>query len=202
MLSIIEKKDSLRQDILQKRLKLSFEEIFELSAAIQKKFLGIGELKKARQLALYASFKNEVLTETILEHAVAHRKEVFFPRIVREKRGLMFLKVYGKEDLASGSYDIKEPVHGHRGIHQPKIAVPSSLDIMVVPGIAFDTNGNRLGYGKGYYDKALGSIKERCLIVALAFDFQILNTIPADAHDIKMDKIITESRVINIERGD
>ena len=201
MLSIIEKKDSLRNDILQKRLRLPFEEIFELSSTIQKKFLEIRELKGAKRLALYASFKNEVLTETILEYAVAHRQEVFFPRIVREKKGLTFLKVHGKEDLASGSYDIKEPVHSHRGIHQPEIAVSSSLDIIVVPGIAFDTNGNRLGYGKGYYDKVLGSIKETCLIVALAFDFQIVNTIPAEAHDIKMDKIITESRVIHNRKG-
>jgi len=201
VLSIIEKKDSLRKDILQKRLRLPFEEIFELSSTIQKKFLEIRELKGAKRLALYASFKNEVLTETILEYAVAHRKEVFFPRIVREKKGLMFLKVHDKEDLASGSYDIKEPVHSHRGIHQPEIAVSSSLDIIVVPGIAFDTNGNRLGYGKGYYDKVLGSIKETCLIVALAFDFQIVNTIPAEAHDIKMDKIITESRVIHNRKG-
>lgn len=201
MLSIIEKKDSLRKDILQKRLRLPFEEIFELSSTIQKKFLEIRELKGAKRLALYASFKNEVLTETILEYAVAHRQEVFFPRIVREKKGLMFLKVHDKEDLASGSYDIKEPVHSHRGIHQPEIAVSSSLDIIVVPGIAFDTNGNRLGYGKGYYDKVLGSIKETCLIVALAFDFQIVNTIPAEAHDIKMDKIITESRVIHNRKG-
>jgi len=191
----------LRNDILQKRLRLPFEEIFELSSIIQKKFLGIRELKGAKRLALYASFKNEVLTETILEYAVAHRQEVFFPRIVREKKGLMFLKVHDKEDLASGSYDIKEPVHSHRGIHQPEIAVSSSLDIIVVPGIAFDTNGNRLGYGKGYYDKVLGSIKETCLIVALAFDFQIVNTIPAEAHDIKMDKIITESRVIHNRKG-
>jgi len=201
VLSIIEKKDSLRKDILQKRLRLPFEEIFELSSTIQKKFLEIRELKGAKRLALYASFKNEVLTETILEYAVAHRQEVFFPRIVREKKGLMFLKVHDKEDLASGSYDIKEPVHSHRGIHQPEIAVSSSLDIIVVPGIAFDTNGNRLGYGKGYYDKVLGSIKETCLIVALAFDFQIVNTIPAEAHDIKMDKIITESRVIHNRKG-
>ena len=201
MLSIIEKKDSLRKDILQKRLRLPFEEIFELSSTIQKKFLEIRELKGAKRLALYASFKNEVLTETILEYAVAHRQEVFFPRIVREKKGLMFLKVHGKEDLASGSYDIKEPVHSHRGIYQPEIAALSSLDIVVVPGIAFDTNGNRLGYGKGYYDKVLGSIKETCLIVALAFDFQIVNTIPAEAHDIKMDKIITESRVIHNRKG-
>jgi len=191
----------LRNDILQKRLRLPFEEIFELSSTIQKKFLEIRELKGAKRLALYASFKNEVLTETILEYAVAHRQEVFFPRIVREKKGLMFLKVHDKEDLASGSYDIKEPVHSHRGIHQPEIAVSSSLDIIVVPGIAFDTNGNRLGYGKGYYDKVLGSIKETCLIVALAFDFQIVNTIPAEAHDIKMDKIITESRVIHNRKG-
>lgn len=209
VLPIVEKKDSLRKDILQKRLRLPFEEIFELSSIVQKKFLGIKELKKARRLAIYSSFRNEVLTETIFEYAVIHKKEVFFPRIIREKRELIFLRVHGKNDLVSGSYDIKEPAHTHRGAnpkHKPEIAVPSSLDIIVMPGIVFDKSGNRLGYGKGYYDKTLAAnklkretddIKEKCLLVGLAFNFQVVDIIPAEGHDIKMDRIITESRVIN-----
>ncbi|MBI5048171.1 MAG: 5-formyltetrahydrofolate cyclo-ligase [Deltaproteobacteria bacterium] len=197
VLSIVEKKDSLRSGILQKRFRLPFEEVFKLSTIIQKKFLaGIRELEHAKRLALYASFKNEVLTDSIFEYAVTHGKEVFFPRIVREKKKLMFLRVHGKEDMARGSYDIKEPVH-HRENHPDDRQAAAALDIIVVPGLAFDTNGNRLGYGRGYYDKALGSLKAKCLMVALAFDFQILDKIPAETHDVKMDRIITENRVIN-----
>lgn len=198
MLSIAEKKDSLRKDILQTRLRPPFEEIFKTSSIIQKRFLGLSELKSARRMALYASFRNEVLTDAIFEYALANGKEVFFPRVVRGKRGLMFLKVRGKEDFTQGSYKIHEPAHDR----ELDIAEPSSFDIVVMPGVAFDINGNRLGYGKGYYDKALGSINKGCLVTALAFDFQIVERVPAEAHDIKMDKIITESRVINIEGGD
>lgn len=197
MLSIAEKKKSLRRDILQQRLRLPFEEVFKLSSIIQKKFLELNELKDVRRLALYASFKNEVLADTILEYATSHGKEVFFPRVVRGKKGLIFLKVHGKKDLAPGSYEIEEPSHD-RGETAP---VPS-FDMIIVPGVAFDTNGNRLGYGKGYYDKALENAREGCLIAALAFDFQILDRIPAEAHDVKMAKIVTESRVLNIERGE
>lgn len=198
MLSIAEKKDSLRDDILQRRLRPPFEEIFKISSIIQKRFLGIRELRSAKKIALYASFRNEVLTDAIFEHALAHGKEVFFPRVVRGKKGLVFLKVRGKKDFTQGSYKIYEPAHD-LGL---ETAEPSSFDIIVMPGVAFDTNGNRLGYGKGYYDKALCSISKECLVAALAFDFQIAERVPAEAHDIKMDKIITESRVINIERGD
>ncbi|MBI5328310.1 MAG: 5-formyltetrahydrofolate cyclo-ligase [Deltaproteobacteria bacterium] len=201
MLSIVKRKDSLRSGILQRRLKLPFEEVLKLSAIIQERFLVCtGELEYAKRLSLYASFKNEVLTDNIFEYAIAHGKEVFFPRIVRGKKKLMFLRVHGKEDMAPGSYYIKEPVN-HRENH-PDDRPAAALDIIVVPGIAFDANGNRLGYGRGYYDKALSSLKAKCLMIALAFDFQILDKIPAETHDVKMDMIITENRVINTERGD
>lgn len=197
MLSIAEKKDSLRKNILQKRLRLPFEEVFEISSIVQKRFLGLKELESAKRLALYASFKNEVLTDAIFEYALAHGKEVFFPRVARGKRGLAFLRVHGKKDFTQSSYEIHEPAHD-RGLD---IAEPSSFDgIIIVPGVAFDRDGNRLGYGKGYYDKALDGINKECLVAALAFDFQIVDRIPAEAHDIKMDKIITESRAINTDR--
>lgn len=187
----------MRKDALQKRLRLPFEEVFKISSIVQKRFLGLKELESARRLALYASFKNEVLTDAIFEYALAHGKEVFFPRVVRGKKGLMFLRVHGKKDFTQGSYEIHEPAHD-RGLD---MAEPSSFDgIIIVPGVAFDRNGNRLGYGKGYYDKALDGINKECLVAALAFDFQIVDRIPAEAHDIKMHKIITESRAINTDR--
>ena len=196
VLTAKEKKGPLRNDILQKRLKLPFEEIFGLSSAIQKRFSLLTEFKHAKRMALYASFKNEVLTDDIIKQALADGKEVFFPRVIRDSRGsrgLVFLKINGKNDLVQGSYEIQEPAH-NKGT---EIGAISSFNIIVLPGIAFDKNGNRLGYGKGYYDRMLGGIKDRCLIVALAFDFQILDEIPAETHDMKMDRIITESRVIN-----
>jgi len=193
VLSIAEKKDSLRREVLQRRLRLPFEEVFKLSTQIQERFLDIRELHYAKQLALYASFKNEVLTDAIFGFALAHGKEVFFPRIVSGKKGLLFLKVHGRKDFSQGSYKIHEPAHDH----ELDIRAPSSFDIMVVPGVAFDTAGNRLGYGKGFYDRVLSSIKQNCLVAALAFDFQILDRIPAEVHDIKMARIITESRTIN-----
>ncbi len=184
-------------DVLQRRLRLPFEEVFKLSSLIQERFLGIRELQYARRLALYASFKNEVLTDAIFGYALAHGKEVFFPRIVRGKRGLVFLRVHGKKDFSQGSYKIHEPAHDR----ELDIRAPSSFDIMIVPGVAFDAAGNRLGYGKGYYDRVLGSVKQGCLVAALAFDFQILDRVPAEAHDIKIGRIITESRAINPAKG-
>lgn len=172
---------------------MPFEDIFEASSIIQKRFLSLSEWENASRLALYASFKNEVLTDNILESSLAHGKEVFFPRVVKEKKGLTFLKVHGKKDFTQGSYEIREPAHDR----PLETGTPSSFDIIVVPGIAFDMNGNRLGYGKGYYDRALGNIKKRGLIMALSFDFQIVDKVPVEKHDIKVDRIVTESRAIN-----
>lgn len=196
--STSERKESLRRDMLYKRLRLPFEEVLTLSSLVQKRFLAHPQVHAAHRLALYASFQNEVLTDLILEYAISHKKEVFFPRVIKGMKGLNFIKVKGKEDLSPGSYDIREPLHGS----EANIAAPSSFDIVVVPGIAFDVQGNRLGYGKGYYDKVLAEIKGRSFLAAIAYNMQIVKTLPEEGHDVKMDMIFTESMTLDIERSD
>jgi len=79
----------------------------------------------------------------------------------------------------------------------PKLFSADKIDLIIVPGIAFDKNGNRLGYGLGFYDRFLCSLKEVATIVALAYDFQVLDEIPNDHHDVPVDTIITESKIIS-----
>ncbi len=157
---------------------------------VQERFLGLKEFARAKRIALYVSFKNEVLTETIWEEALAGGKEVYFPRIVRGKRGLVFVQAGGKEDFTRGSYDISEPAG------DSVVGCISHLDMIVVPGVVFDRCGNRVGYGKGYYDRALGA--KRCLTVGLAFEFQLLDFMDSEPHDMKMNKIVTEGNVIDL----
>jgi 5-formyltetrahydrofolate cyclo-ligase len=100
------------------------------------------------------------------------------------------------EELAIGMYNIFEPAEQLR--RQPAKQVPvSQIDLAMVPGVAFDERGGRLGHGKGYYDKLLENARPDCPLVALAFECQIFPEIPVGEHDIYMDKVITERRVID-----
>lgn len=145
--------------------------------------------KRVRSIALYASFKNEVLTDEVLLDALERGKEVFYPKVIRGKGGLGFVRVNGKDELEVGSYDIPEP-RGKGFIEKPLVG------LVVVPGVVFDVMGNRLGYGKGYYDRTLALLVGSVQLVSLAFDFQVVEGIPTQPHDMRVDWVITEKRVI------
>lgn len=182
----------LRDNILERRIKIPFEDIFRISSIIQNRFLQLNSYKTCKNLALYASFKNEVITDDIMNHAVADKKNVYFPKIINRRQGLKFVRAAGKCDFEPGSYDIHEPVG------KCEIADIKDFDIVAVPGIAFDISGNRLGYGKGYYDRVLFDLKGHAVLVGLAFDFQVVESVPAEKHDVRMDVIVTEKRTIVI----
>src|SRR3990172_2699837 len=171
---LIEEKRRLRGIFLERRLKMPFEEVFELSSRIQEKFISTPEFKDSKRIALYASFRNEALTD---EKLAAKGKIVFFA-------------VKAKTELFQGSHDIPEPSAGGRA------ESVATFDLMVVPGVVFDENGGRIGYGKGYYDRILS--EARCRVVALAFDFQVIDEVPTEEHDMTVDAIVTETRIIRV----
>ena len=188
----VKDKTLLRDIVLKRRIKMPFEEVFRISSHIQNRFLHLKIYRTSKELALYASFKSEVLTDGIMNHAFANDKEVYFPKIVSGQRKLRFIKAEREDDIAPGSYDIPEPGGRH------EIKDVHGLDVVVVPGVAFDIYGNRLGYGKGYYDRLLSGLKGCAALIGLAFDFQIVNELPVERHDVSMDMIITEERVIKV----
>lgn len=175
---------------------MPFEDVFRKSINIQNRFLHLKEYRASKNIALYASFKNEVLTDEIMSHANLSGKNVYFPRVMRHgsDKGLTFLKVTGRHDFEVGSYEIFEPAGRCR------IADIKDFDVVVVPGIAFNIHGDRIGYGKGYYDKVLSDLKMHALLVGIAFDFQVVNVLPVESHDVSMDMIITEKRIIKCKR--
>ncbi|MFZ3072946.1 MAG: 5-formyltetrahydrofolate cyclo-ligase [Thermodesulfobacteriota bacterium] len=186
---LIEEKRRLRAIMLERRLKVPFEEVFELSRRVQENFISTPEFKDSKRIALYASFRNEVLTDDILTAAVKERKEVFFPKLLGPDK-IAFFAVRAKTELVQGSHDIPEPVRFGREENA------ATFDLMVAPGVVFDENGGRIGYGKGYYDRILS--EARCRAVALAFDFQVITKVPSEEHDMTVDAIVTERRIIRV----
>lgn len=185
-------KKRLRSHYLEKRREMSFEDVWRLSAVIQKRFLESPIYRQSGRIALYSSFRNEVLTDELFRKAIADCKEVCYPRVGRSPgRHLVFHMVHDLKSLVPGAYDIPEPADGGCAVD------PASLDLIVVPGVAFDGFGARVGYGNGYYDIALHGCVAR--VVALAYEFQVLKEIiPVEAHDVCVSAIFTEKRVVEV----
>ncbi len=188
-------KASIRREFIAKRFAMPTGEISPFSTKAQRAFIGSDEFISSKKLALYSSFNAEVITKDIFDKAVELGKEVYFPKVIDSGGAHMeFYRVLGEEDFVFGAFEIPEPDIDVKGGAE-KISA-KDLDIVVVPGVAFDLYGARLGYGKGFYDKALGADDVKAVVVGLAYERQIFEGhLPLEDHDVKMDILITESRV-------
>ncbi len=137
----------------------------------------------------FAAFRSEVETGPMIRHALASGKRVILPKVKGKELGLFEVKNFDR-DVSPGAWGIPEP-------RESSPARLDKIDLIIVPGAAFDEQGNRLGYGAGYYDKLLPSFKGTT--VALAFEEQIVSKVPADPHDVPVRKIVTEKRVIAVQ---
>ena len=183
-------KENLRRRFLEIRRELTFEKVFSLSLRIQKRFLESAYFKSARRLSLYSSIQNEVLTDEVFLEALRAGKDVYYPKVLKKKRHLDFFHVADLDELTPGAFDIREPEKDSQAVG------PGGFDLMVVPGVVFDPGGGRVGFGRGYYDRALKGLE--CEVVALAYEVQVLDRkkIPMEAHDVRVGVIVTENRVI------
>jgi len=175
-------KKSLRAKLLEKRQ--NYKYVNRDSLKVRDNFFSIPEIKEKSRFLLYYPHKNEVDTVPIIEELLEKGKEVILPKV--EGYHIIPIKISNLASLKTGYAGIKEPAG------QP---VPlNQIDVIVIPAVGFDKRGHRLGYGKGYYDRLLS--KTDALKVGLAYDFQILEQIPAEVHDIPVDLIITPKGII------
>lgn len=185
-------KETLRRKFLKKRLAHSVLEIQKKGAVIEKNFLKfLRSLPAVHTIALYAEHKKEVPTQHIFEKLCQMKINVVYPKVNKQKRTMDFFKVESLEALKPAGYSILEP-SGRCG----KVK-PSDIDVFVVPAIAFDPTGHRLGYGKGYYDRLL-SENVKAQTVGLAFEFQVVKTLPKNRWDQAVRTVITEKQIRKI----
>lgn len=183
-------KQEIRKRILEKRNNLNKQWIVNKSRKIHRRLVSTKEFQKAGTIMFYITKDNEVETKSMIELALRKRKTVCAPCTDKINRKLHPAIIKDlKRDLVKGNYDILEP--------RKKASRPKKIDLVITPGIAFDANGHRLGRGKAYYDRFLERLKNIPKI-GLAFDFQIVDKLPVDNHDIPVDKVITEKRIIKI----
>ena len=185
----LKEKRLIRKEVIPQRDALSISVRKAKDGSIRRRLLALPEFIKARTILFYVSFRSEVDTIELLQNSILNNKTVVLPRVDMQNSSLTLYEIRTMEDLAPGCYGILEPP-----ANEDNIVHDAGIDLMIIPGVAFDKHCNRLGYGKGYYDKLLSH--KNAPAVGLAYEEQILAHIPADAHDIKMDKIITDKRVI------
>lgn len=182
-------KRDLRRLMLERRNSLAPSECLAAGRRAQQHGLALAEFAAARTVALYAPIRNEVATGMLHDAALAAGKRVVFPAMVADL--LVFRVVRVPEDLVCSRFGICEPLPGC-----PVIA-PEEIDLFFIPGVAFDSAGLRVGYGKGFYDKTLHRLEGQGRLVGLCYDFQLVEPISGAPHDVQMDMVVTDQRVIH-----
>ena len=161
----------------------------ELSREIIARCMALPEYQRAQTVLFYLDVRSEVRTRNDLDKALASGKKIVVPYCVDGELELFHLEQ--TDELSVGMYRILEPKPELRTVAAKKVDV-SEIDMIIVPGVAFDRRGGRTGHGKGYYDKMLEHARPDTPLIALAFECQLFDEIPMQDHDVFMDKVITE----------
>lgn len=189
-------KKEIRKNILQRKDTFSNEIVREKSLAMLDTLKKIDFYKNANNVMLYISFGKEVTMKPIIDDLQNRGKRVFIPVTVPATKALIVseLKSY-EDDLAVGHFGIMEPKE-----EALRPVEPSILDLVIVPGVAFDKNGYRIGYGGGYYDRFLPRLPEKTTTISLAFEIQLIDKIPTSQYDLPVQYIITEEQFIKCKK--
>jgi 5-formyltetrahydrofolate cyclo-ligase len=174
----------MRGDLTSKYVNDNSERVFE-------SLIELDEVKNARHVMIYSNFANEVKTGKLAGWLLFHQKQVYLPVVDGSKLLIANMK---STCLEMNCFGIAQPEKASACFVQP-----SEIDLFIVPGLAFDMQCNRIGFGKGYYDGLLSQAKDNVKI-GLAYDFQIVDKIGVEEQDIKMDMVVTPQSVIMISR--
>lgn len=181
-------KDELRDAMKKERRSLSPEFIKSASGIISDTLINLTCIKNANHIMVYLSAFKEPDTFNLIKRLLNDGKEISVPTSNTDTFTITPSLIKSLDTLKKGAYGIYEP--------KENICVPADkIDVVLIPGIAFSNSGDRLGFGKGYYDRFLEEFKG--MKIGVGYDFQIIDAIPVSEHDIRMDMIVTEKRIYN-----
>lgn len=181
-------KTSLRKLLLEKRDVTSFDLMKIASKSILKKLKKIEVFRNAQKIGAYYPIGSEILTQDIMQEALSEGKEIFLPKVIG--KNIEFRKIVNLSNLENGSFDIMEP--------RNECPVDNNLDVILVPTVGISPKGVRLGYGHGFYDRFLAENKIKT--ISLTFEKQIVKNIPQSEHDVIINWIVTEDRIIDTSK--
>jgi len=195
---LLEQKRALRGEMRARREALSADERRARAEAACARLLGLPEVGflGGKVVAGYVAVRGEIDPAGALAGLAVRGATIVLPRVVRTGGKLDFLRVDPGAELRPGAYGIPEPSSSVLYV------LPGALDLVIVPGLAFDAAGRRVGSGGGYYDHTFSVARPATQrLVGLAYDFQIVERCPAEAHDLPVDIVVTEARVLRRPRG-
>lgn len=185
-------KKEIRQQMIQKRKSLSTKDLTDRSLKIFQQLQGLESYKNATKLMTYVPFQEEIHTTLLIEDFLKKNLRVFIPVTKPKEKQIVISELLDLEkDLETGHFGVLEPKPYAFRPKDPKV-----VDLIIVPGLAFTKSGYRIGYGGGYYDRFLPTLEQKPATIALALDFQIIDSLPFDDFDIPVDMIVTESQII------
>jgi 5-formyltetrahydrofolate cyclo-ligase len=187
----LSRKAAIREQARKNRIAQKDKE--SVSQTIVKAFMELPEYQSATTVMFYVDAGSEVRTRHLLPAALASGKRIVVPWCVVETNTLELFLLEDMSELVEGAYRILEPQAELRHLPQKHVQ-PVELDLVMVPGTAFDARGGRMGQGKGYYDRLLAQVRPDAPLIGLAFECQMFDEIPVDAHDVFMDQVLTEAR--------
>jgi len=188
----LESKSALRKRMAAIRDAIPADKRMAKSEAIARRLSEWGEFAGARTVLAFISTRSEALTEPIVAAALAAGKVVGAPRTLLAQKRLDFRQIRGlAQELAPGPFGILEP-----NAQAPRLE-PAAASLILVPGLAFDEQGYRLGYGGGFYDRLLANPEVHATVVGIAFEEQIIERLPHGESDRPVDWLATERRIIN-----
>jgi 5-formyltetrahydrofolate cyclo-ligase len=184
------KKKEIRKEVLFRRNAITGKLKKSKDRTIGERLMNLSEFQNARAILFYASFRSEVDTFNLIKYCLGKNITTVLPKVDTANNDLKLYKIKNTGELASGYYGIPEP-----SVSDDRKMSIEDIDLIIVPGVAFDERCSRLGYGEGFYDKLLA--RKLCPVIALSYEEQILPSVPSEPHDIKIDKIITDKRIID-----
>ena len=181
-------KKELRSEMLKRRRAMDPAQVRKRSELICENVRTTDAYQRATCLCVYMPINNEAEADLLIGPAAADGKKVFIPKVIGDE---MVFNAYEPEALAEGAFHIRESA-------SEEVLEPDEKTLIILPGSVFDVHGHRIGYGGGYYDKYL-SCHPQCMTIAVCFDFQIVADLPAEAHDICPQLIVSDERIIRSE---
>lgn len=200
-------KKALRAEKAGARNELSLDQRREMSSLVCKHALEWLETNGIKSLMAYVSFRSELETSLLITEAWADQRTVLLPRVIPASGEMSVHAVKAWSDLELGTYGIYEPIASSSASREnEEITIP---EVVFVPGLAFDVQGGRLGYGRGYYDRLRASWEKikyahvkPPVWVGLAYGMQLVPNVPMDEHDAFMDMLITENGIVHCRKGE
>lgn len=189
-----EEKKVLRNKILSLRNALEIDNKIKMDESIYRSLFSLDIFNKAKNIFIYLSFGTEINTRTIIEKILESKKNVYIPKVYKNNKSMKAIKLSSFNDLKENSMGILEPIEDENYIDK------KDIDLIIVPGVVFDLEGNRIGYGGGYYDRYLEEIKDVVNKLVIAYEFQVIDYIESEDHDIKVDYIVTEEKIRKINK--